>query len=145
MKKLIAFVLCAISLAAVSVASADNSPKRVGAFAGAIHADIAVLFADGSTKDYALDRGKVTSVDNGSLTIERPDGQSVTTTLTADTWFPHGLPKVDDKLGVLSYSGTALRVNVWLKQSDVAASVSAGSTTGQRQARRRPRPQRLRR
>jgi uncharacterized protein DUF5666 len=121
MKKLLALALAAVSLAAVSVASADNSPKRVGAFAGAIHADIAVTFADGSAKTYELDRGKVTSVDQGQLTIERPDGQSVTTQLTTDTWFPHGLPTAGEKLGVLSYNGTALRVNVWLKQSDVAA------------------------
>jgi hypothetical protein len=114
MKKLIAFALAVFCLAAVSVASADNG-KRVGPFAGALHADIAVLFVDGSTKDYALDRGKVTAADDSSLTLQRPDGQSFTFTLSSDTWYPHGQPKVDDKLGVLSYNGAALRVNVWRK------------------------------
>jgi len=123
MKKLIAFALTLFCLAAVSVASADNGPKNLGnrPFYGAIHADINVLFVDGSTKDYNLDRGKVTAVDSSSLTIQRPDGQSITSTLSSDTWFPHGLPQVGDKLGVLSYNGAALRVNVWLKQSDIAA------------------------
>src|SRR5437868_4542684 len=117
MKKLIAFALTAICLAAVSVASADNG-KKVGPLNGAIHADIAVLFVDGSTKDYALDRGTVTAADESSLTLQRPDGQSFTFSLSSDTWYPHGKPKVDDKLGVLSYNGAALRVNVWRKGND---------------------------
>ncbi|MHB8642799.1 MAG: DUF5666 domain-containing protein [Gaiellaceae bacterium] len=120
MKKLIAFALTAICLAAVSVASADNG-KRVGPLTGAIHADIAVLFVDGSTKDYTLDRGTVTAADASSLTLQRPDNQSFTFSLNADTWYPHGQPKIGDRLGVLAYNGTALRVNVWLKQSDVNA------------------------
>ena len=120
MKKLIAFALTAICLAAVSVASADNG-KRVGPLYGAIHADIAVLFVDGSTKDYTLDRGTVTAADDSSLTLKRPDSQSLTFSLNSDTWYPHGQPKVGDKLGVLADNGTALRVNVWLKQSDINA------------------------
>jgi len=120
MKKLIAFALTLFCLAAVGVASADNG-KSARPFAGAIHADIAVLFVDGSTKDYDLDRGKVTAVDESSLTLQRPDDQSLTFGLSGDTWFPHGQPKVGDKLGVLSYDGAALRVNVWLRQSDMAA------------------------
>jgi hypothetical protein len=120
MKKLFALALALAALAAVSVASADNSIRQARPFYGAIHADINTLFVDGTTKDYNLDRGQVTAVDSSSLTLQRPDNQSLTFTLSSDTWFPHGQPKVGDKLGVLSLGGAALRVNVWVKQSDIA-------------------------
>ncbi len=39
---------------------------------------------DGSSKSETMDRGKVTAVDAGSITILRPDNQSLTFSLSGD-------------------------------------------------------------
>jgi hypothetical protein len=114
MKKLIAFALatCTVAAAGVTGAAADQ-PKHVGPFAGAIHADVTAQLKDGSTASAQLDRGKVTAVDAGSITILRPDGKSLTFSLAADSG-----AKVGDKVGILSQSGTAIRVRVGKKGND---------------------------
>jgi hypothetical protein len=55
-----------------------QTTDRVGPFRTAVHADISLLLKDGSTKSETMDRGKVTAISSSSLTIARPDGQSVT-------------------------------------------------------------------
>jgi hypothetical protein len=116
MKKLIALALATLAVAAVTGAATADPGKRVGPFAGAIHADITALLKDGSSASANLDRGTVTAVDSSSLTLERfVDKKSLTFVLNADTWYPRGQPKVGEKLGVVSQNGTALRVNVWNK------------------------------
>ncbi len=112
MKKLIAFALTACTVAAAGVTGA-TAAKHVGAFAGAIHADVTAQLKDGSTASAQLDRGKVTAVDAGSITIQRPDGRSLTFSLGADSG-----AKVDDKVSILSQSGAAIRVRVWKKGND---------------------------
>jgi riboflavin synthase alpha subunit len=116
MKKLLAFALTTLAVAAMTGVATADSGKRVGPFAGAIHADVTALLKDGSSASAKLDRGKVTAVDSTSLTLERfVDKQSFTFAVNADTWYPRGQPKVGDQLGVVSQGGTALRVNVWNK------------------------------
>ena len=117
MKKLIAFALAACTVGAFAAAGATaDSPKRVGPFAGAIHADVTAQLKDGSSASAQLDRGKVTAVDAGSLTIQRPDTQSLTFSLSADSG-----AKVGDKVGVVSQSGAAIRVRVWKKGNDTGS------------------------
>src|SRR5713226_738137 len=114
MKKLIAFALAACTVGAVGVAGATaDQPKRVGPFAGAIHADVTAQLRDGSSVSAQLDRGKVTAVDAGSITIQRPDNQSLTFSLSADSG-----AKLGDRVGILSQSGAAVRVRVWKKGND---------------------------
>jgi len=114
MKKLIAFALAACTVGAVGVAGATaDQPKRVGPFAGAIHADVTAQLKDGSSVSAQLDRGKVTAVDAGSITIQRPDNQSLTFSLSADSG-----AKLGDRVGILSQSGAAVRVRVWKKGND---------------------------
>lgn len=48
---------------------------------GALHAELTLRFADGSTKAVQLDRGMVTKVDGGSISILRRDGKTVTSTV----------------------------------------------------------------
>jgi hypothetical protein len=117
MKKLLAFALATLTVAAVTgAATADPGKKQDGPFAGAIHADVTALLKDGSSASAKLDRGTVTAVDSSTLTLERfVDKTSLTFVLNADTWYPRGQAKVGDKLGVVSQNGTALRVNVWNK------------------------------
>jgi riboflavin synthase alpha subunit len=122
MKKLIAFALAACTVGAISVAGATAAkPDRTGLFAGAIHADVTALFAEGKSVATQLDRGKVTALGDASLTVVRLDKQSLTFKLTGETDFRHGKPKVGDNVGVESRDGAALRVNVWRKDSSTAA------------------------
>jgi hypothetical protein len=48
---------------------------------GATHGDLTLRFADGTTKAVQLDRGMVTKVDGGSISILRRDGATVTATV----------------------------------------------------------------
>lgn len=52
---------------------------------GAVHADVKLIKADGSTASFSFDRGEVTAASATSLTVKRKDGQSVTKSISADT------------------------------------------------------------
>src|SRR5712691_11370203 len=113
MKKLIAFALAACTVAAAGVTGA-TAAKHVGPFAGAIHADVTAQLKDGSTACETMDRGKVTAVDASSITILRPDGQSLTFSLAGDVAVrEEGKDgtlddiKVDDRLMVFATGGQA--------------------------------------
>jgi hypothetical protein len=49
------------------------------------HGTLEVKDKDGKWVTVTFDRGRVTAADAGSVTIQRPDGQSATAKLTADT------------------------------------------------------------
>ena len=116
MKKLIAFALATLTVAAATGAATAGPGKRVGPFAGAYHADVTALFKDGSSASAKLDRGTVTAVDASSITLQRfVDDAALTFAVNSDTWYPRGQAKVGDRLGIVSQNGTALRVNVWNK------------------------------
>ncbi len=59
---------------------------------GAIHGDLLVRGENGTTRTVTFDRGKVTAISAGSITIERPDGVSVSKNLTDQTVF-NGTPR----------------------------------------------------
>ena len=64
------------------------------------------------TKDgyvtFEFDRGVVTSISSSSVTVLRPDGQSVTEGLTSSTHMPKaGTPKTGQNVAVISVAGNA--------------------------------------
>lgn len=99
--------------AAPSVPKALGRPGAPGVLRGAIHGDLLVRGEDGGTRTITFDRGKVTAISEGSITIERPDGVSVSKNLTGQTVF-NGTPKDQLEVGkgviVISTGDTAERV-----------------------------------
>ena len=83
---------------AVTRAAATGAPApaaaggKAGILKGAIHGDLLVRSQDGSTHTVTFDRGKVSSVSASSITIQRPDGVSVTDDVTDQTVF-NGIPR----------------------------------------------------
>jgi uncharacterized cupin superfamily protein len=79
-------ILTGVILAAGGLASSQEGPPstppskgdRPRLLAGAYHKDAAWLMADGSTRETTGDFGEITAVGDGSITIERADGESVT-------------------------------------------------------------------
>lgn len=63
---------------------ADQSEFE-GPAARAITGTVTALYADGSNQAFDYNRGRIQSVGNGSLTIMRADGQTVTFTYDANT------------------------------------------------------------
>jgi hypothetical protein len=82
----------------VAKAAATGAPApaaaggRAGILKGAIHGDLLVRGKDGSTHTVTFDRGKVSAISASSITIQRPDGVSVTDDLNDQTVF-NGLPR----------------------------------------------------
>ncbi|HEY3210211.1 MAG TPA: hypothetical protein VGL18_10535 [Actinomycetota bacterium] len=66
-----------------STSSAQEQPSGARAsrprpFARAVHADIQVRYADGTTRALDFDRGQITSIGNGTIVLVRRDGKTVT-------------------------------------------------------------------
>jgi len=74
-----------------------------------VHSDVNIVRADGSTESFSLDRGRVTASSPTSVTLQRPDGKSVTLAIVATTKI-HGTLGVGRPVLVVSQNGTALRV-----------------------------------
>jgi hypothetical protein len=131
-RRIIAAAIVAAGLATAGIAYAENQPPdpsiasnppaaakaagrpgAPGVLKGAIHGDLLVRAEDGATRTVTFDRGKITAISDGSITIERPDGVSVSKTLTDQTVF-NGTPKAELKAGagviVVSTGDTANRV-----------------------------------
>jgi len=127
----------AVTKAAASGAAAPAAAGgKAGVLKGAIHGDLLVRAQDGSTRTVTFDRGKVTSIAASSITIERPDGVSVSKDLTDQTVF-NGTPR--DQLT----SGTPVIV---VSEGQTATHVvSKGARLEQRQKRLEQRQQRLER
>jgi len=98
---------------APAAANAGGRPGGPGVLRGAIHGDLLVRDENGSTRTVTFDRGKVTAISATSITIERPDGVSVTKNLTDQTVFT-GTPRDQLQPGagviVVSSGDTAERV-----------------------------------
>jgi hypothetical protein len=50
-----------------------------------VHADVSVVRADGTTDAFTVDRGRVTASSSTSLSLLRPDGKTVTLSVTGTT------------------------------------------------------------
>jgi hypothetical protein len=87
--------------------------RRGGLAARTVHADLKVKAGDGFA-NLTYDRGEVTAVSDAAITLRRPDGVSVTVTLTATTRYV-GVGGADEvatgrKAAVLARQGVALVV-----------------------------------
>jgi len=65
--------------------SANGRRDRADSLANVVHAEIEVVFADGTTKSWNWDRGMISAISSTSLTLKRADGQSVTLVITDAT------------------------------------------------------------
>jgi hypothetical protein len=108
-RRIIAAAIVAAGLTTAGIAYAENQPAdptvaitraaatgaaapaaaggKAGVMKGAIHGDLLVRNQDGSTRTVTFDRGKVSSVSASAITIERPDGVSVTKDVNDQTVF----------------------------------------------------------
>ena len=66
--------------------AAAGAGRRLGILRRAEHGDLIVRGKDGF-QNVSFDRGKVTAVSDTSITVQRPDGQSVTKTIDSSTKF----------------------------------------------------------
>jgi len=119
-----------------AAAKAGQRPGGPGVLKGAIHGDLLIRGEDGATRTVTFDRGKITVISGTSITIERPDGVSVSKNVTDQTVF-NGTPKDQLKAGmrgvVVSSGDTAERV------------ISKGARAEKRQQRLEKRQDRLER
>lgn len=154
-RRIAAAVIVALGLATAGIAYAENQPAdpavgptppaaakapvRAGGFGvlkGAIHGDLLVRGEDGATRTVTFDRGKLTAITADSITIERPDGVSVSKNLTDQTVF-NGTPR--DKLQA------GMRVAVVSSGDSAERVVSKGARAEKRQERLEKRGERLER
>jgi hypothetical protein len=160
MRRLIAVLVVAASVAAGGYAYAESQPTdpaisstdqppaeppatRDGAGRGllgrAIHGDLLLAEPGGGTREVTIDRGRITSISEGSITLERPDGQSVSAGITPDTKF-NGTPRSELTTGspvlLVHADGQAVRV---VSRGDRAAGGKPARTCDEAQAKRHPR------
>jgi hypothetical protein len=131
-RRIAAAIIIAAGLATAGIAYAESQPADPsvgpnppaaakagprtggpGVLKGAIHGDLLVRGEDGTTRTVTFDRGKITDISATSITIERPDGVSISKNLTDQTVF-NGTPKdklqADMRVLVVSSGDTAERV-----------------------------------
>ena len=76
---------------------------------GAVHADVKLIKADGSSNAFSFDRGQVTAASETSVTVKRADGPSVTKSISADTKL-RGKLAVGGKAAVFSKGSAATAI-----------------------------------
>ena len=76
---------------------------------GAVHADVKLIKADGTSNAFSFDRGQVTAASDTSVTVKRADGPSVTKSISADTKL-RGKLAVGGKAAVFSKAGAATAI-----------------------------------
>jgi hypothetical protein len=63
----------------------DRGAKPDHALRGIVHADVTVTTKKGAQRQFQYDRGKITAIGSGSVTVRRADKQSVTLSLDSST------------------------------------------------------------
>jgi hypothetical protein len=96
-------------------ASADHGGRRIRPLARhGVHGDIIVKDKTGAYVTVTFDRGSVTAASATAVTLDRPDGQSVTLAVTADTKVHGAASAAELTVGkpavVVSRSGTATQI-----------------------------------
>jgi hypothetical protein len=116
------------SAATTQSATAAGARQAKGLYARADHISLEVR-VKGQWVTYDVDRGKVTAVSPTSITLARPDGQSVTEAIDSNTKYKGAASEADIHTGrpalVVSEHGTAVRI----RQSTGAGAGSAGAGT----------------
>ena len=90
-------------------ALASGQSARWKGLIGAVHADVKLIKADGSTEAFSFDRGEVTAASDKSVTVKRADGPSVTKTISSDTKL-RGKLAVDGRAIVISKGRAAVAI-----------------------------------
>jgi hypothetical protein len=90
--------MAVVKAAATGAPAPGAAGGKAGVLKGAIHGDLLVRDKDGSTHTVTFDRGKVSSISASSITVQRPDGVSVTDDVTDQTVF-NGTPKAQLQAG----------------------------------------------
>lgn len=115
---------------AASSQAAGRGGKAKGLYARTDHATVEVK-RKGQWVTYDLDRGTVTAVSATSITLARPDGQSVTEAINSETKYKGVTSAAAIQTGrpalVLSENGTAVRIRQ-VTGSGTAASAGAGGS-----------------
>lgn len=109
-----------------SAPGGEAGAKAKGLYARADHITLEVR-QKGQWVTYDMDRGKVTAVNATSITLARPDGQSVTEAIDSNTKFKGVASAAGIQTGrsalVVSENGTAVRI----RQVSGAGSAGAGT------------------
>jgi hypothetical protein len=58
-------------------ATASGQAERPRLLKGAVHVEITALYADGSTRSFSADRGRIKSTDGGTLVLQQPNDDEV--------------------------------------------------------------------
>lgn len=116
---IVGFAALVLAGGAVAVAGAAHGDKGKAAHPKAhvakrlarsgVHADVSLIRADGTTDSFSVDRGTVTASSSSSLTLLRPDGKSVTLSLSSTT-VARGTVAVGKHVLAFSRNGAAFRV-----------------------------------
>jgi len=85
-----------------------KAKKGKGLF-GAVHADVKLIKADGSTAAFSFDRGQVTAASDTSVTIKRADGPTVTKSISGDTKL-RGKLAVGGRAAIISKGSAAVSI-----------------------------------
>jgi hypothetical protein len=153
-RRIIAGLIVAAGLATAGIAYAENQPAdpsvatgpsapakaagragglkaglSAGLLKGAVHGDLLILGDGGQTRTVTFDRGKVSAISGGTITVERPDGVSVAKTLTDQTVF-NGTPrdKLQAGMGVIVVSSGETAERVISKGARAEAAAKACAT-----------------
>lgn len=114
-------------------ATGGGARRAKGIYARADHATIEVR-QKGQWVTYELDRGKVTAVSPTSITLARPDGQSVTEAIDSNTKYKGVASEADIQTGrpalVVSENGTAVRIRQGTGTGSAAAGTAAATVGG---------------
>jgi hypothetical protein len=107
-----AALLIAGGAVAVAGAAHGKAAKRQVAkrlIRSGVHADISIVRADGSTDAFAVDKGKVTTASDTSVTLQRADGKTITVGRTSAT-IVRGTIAAGKPVLVFSRNGVAFRI-----------------------------------
>jgi uncharacterized membrane protein len=122
-----------------SPANGGSSPARPGAKAGAagllkraIHVEAILPDPGGSGyRVVDVDRGTVGAISASSITVNRPDGKSVTATVNSSTRFGAGSPpSVGEQVVLMQSNGTAVRVAARPATGSAPTNPAPGSSSG---------------
>jgi uncharacterized protein DUF5666 len=108
---------------APAAAKAGRQRPGMAGMKRAIHGELLVGGPQRGYRTVVFDRGRITAISADAITLERPDGESVTVKLTEETKFngtPRDQLKAGDMVLVAQQDGSAIRVASKGARADMA-------------------------